>query len=166
MKVICVGGWACDDWLWERHTGRLRALLPDTEVEVTCLPAWGNFVFKEAMHFDLAVGHSLGLMWLLDHDQVSFERLVSIAGFTRFVSGEDFPGSPDRAAATQDEDEFHSHIARPESRPVGWPDRALSRMQSGLAVDPGPVLADFFENAGAADDVQHVEADVEILGRG
>ena len=167
MKILCASGWACGEWLWERHTERLSALLPDTDIEVTCLAAYEEAGSVES-HFDLAIGHSLGLLWLLDADQLSFDRVVSIAGFTRFVSGDDFSASPDPDIAIQDDDDFHAHIARADSGPVGWPDRVLERMERGLAIDSANVLADFFENAGAADSASQAtsNANVKTLERG
>ncbi len=167
MNIICVGGWACGNWLWERHSRRLRELMPGQTLKVTCVPACDDVAALESgNHFDLAIGHSLGLLWLLDSEQVSFDRLVSIGGFTRFTCAEDFPASPGEQTTAAADEEFHRHIAAADAKPVGWPDRVLARMQRGLAINPGQVLADFFKNAGAPDLVPQVEPDMEWLDRG
>jgi pimeloyl-[acyl-carrier protein] methyl ester esterase len=79
-------------------------------------------------HFDIAIGHSAGLTWLLQGQDVSFDRVVSIAGFTRFCRGSGFE--------------------------EGWDSRVIARMQRQLVADPAAVLGDFWQTASAEGDRQ------------
>lgn len=73
--------------------------------------------------YDLAVGHSAGLLWLLC-GPLPANRLVSIAGFSRFWRDENF---------------LH-----------GWDGRILKRMRRNLGEDVAAVLKDFHQQASSA----------------
>jgi len=70
----------------------------------------------------VAVGHSLGLLWLLKEKPLAWDRLVSINGFSRFTKAEDFP--------------------------YGVAPRLLDRMIAKLADDPEAVFLDFMGRCG------------------
>jgi len=70
----------------------------------------------------VAVGHSLGLLWLLKEKPVTWDRLISINGFPRFTKAEDFP--------------------------EGVAPRLLERMIARLSDAPEAVTADFLKRCG------------------
>ena len=126
MRILMVHGWAFGPWIWRPMNGRLRDLLTISELELSCVDL-GFFGDTELEfgHFDLAIGHSLGLLWLLQSSRVSFDRLISINGFTRFSAAEDFQ--------------------------CGWPHRIIQRMRKRLAQDAESVSANFIEKSGATE---------------
>jgi pimeloyl-[acyl-carrier protein] methyl ester esterase len=86
MHFVFVHGWGFSATLWRGVVGLLRTsevtLVDLGFIAGGALPA--NIWPKDA----IAVGHSLGLLWLLhragDAGSVSFRALVSIQGFDRF----------------------------------------------------------------------------------
>ena len=145
MKILCVHGWACRPAVWGPMNRRLAELLSDRQPELVCadLGFYSDPVLPEG-HFDLAIGHSLGLLWLLDNRLVSFDRLISINGFTRFSAATDFQ--------------------------CGWPQRVLQRMQKQLARDSRMAISDFFEKSAATrfvgDEISVEHPDTERLNWG
>lgn len=125
MRILYVHGWACGPNIWKRTSQRLQALINGIDLEPTFADL-GFFTDPElpAGHFDLVIGHSLGVLWLLDCEHVTFDRIVSINGFTRFSASEDFQ--------------------------CGWPHRIVERMRKQLAKDANAVIADFMNNAAAS----------------
>ncbi|WP_199175700.1 alpha/beta fold hydrolase [Telmatospirillum siberiense] len=73
----------------------------------------------------IAVGHSYGLLWLLEKRPVAWQSLVSINGFPRFAAGGDFP--------------------------EGVPPRLLDRMIARFGEAPEAVYRDFMIRCGVAD---------------
>jgi len=120
MNILLVHGWSYDRHLWDGVAARLsdhRLFCVDFgysgEPEFPDLPA------DEPL---LAVGHSLGALWLLTQERYAWTRLLFINGFPRFTE------APDYAPAVAP--------------------RALARMQTQLAKDPARVLADFHARCG------------------
>ncbi len=120
MRILQVHGWALGPWIWQSMNRRLQALLPGESLELTVadLGFFGDLQLPEGK-FDLAIGHSFGLLWLLETPRISFDRLISINGFTRFSPATDFQ--------------------------AGWPVRVLQRMRKQLAVDSRIALQQFWE---------------------
>ena len=113
-SVVFVHGWGYGPALWEG----VRALLPDAPAEAVDLGFFGAPHLPEpGAHFRVAVGHSLGALWLLSRAPFRFDRLVSLGGFPRFAADE---GSPSAV-----------------------PPRTLERMRKRFAESPAAVLADF-----------------------
>ena len=85
MKALFVHGWGCGPEIWNPLVQCLSQSPDNRLSETTCLNL-GFFGPSEipAGHFDLAVGHSFGFLWLLEQQQLTFDRIVSINGFTRF----------------------------------------------------------------------------------
>lgn len=90
----------------------------------------------------VAVGHSLGLLWLLHERPMAWDRLIAINGFSRFSAANDFPD--------------------------GVPSRLLRRMSARLSSHPDQVRGDFLERCGLPTDQHPVwnEADAPILADG
>ena len=83
MHFVFVHGWGFNAGVW----AEMAALLPDSAITLIDL---GFVAGGPASHEDwpddaIAVGHSLGLMWLLKEGNGSFKGLVSIQGFDRFT---------------------------------------------------------------------------------
>ncbi|MEO5364199.1 MAG: hypothetical protein H7838_11340 [Magnetococcus sp. DMHC-8] len=122
--LLLVHGWGLGPGLWHA----LRRALPDWP----CLALDLGFFGRPRLAVPtgqpvLAVGHSLGFLWLLHHlEQAPWRRdcvgLVSLAGFARFARAPDFP-----------------HGVAP---------RLLARMQQRLPDDTGGVLRDFCQQSG------------------
>jgi len=127
VKILCVHGWAFSPEMWGPLNQRLREMLspadPDAgglSIVSADLGFFGSTDIPSG-HYDLAIGHSFGLLWLLDTNRVSCDRLVSINGFTRFAAEADFQ--------------------------CGWPHRILRRMRKGLANDAAQVIGEFLSNS-------------------
>ena len=142
MRILCVHGWAFGPAMWQAMNGRLVGLMDDDALEIECadLGFYGESHLPSG-HFDLAIGHSFGLLWLLDSGLAKFDRLVAVNGFTRFAATEDFQ--------------------------CGWPHRIIQRMRKGLASSADTVIAEFLKNSGLDQDavasVSGGQPDVERL---
>ena len=142
MRILCVHGWAFGPAMWQAMNGRLVGLMDDDALEIECadLGFYGESHLPSG-HFDLAIGHSFGLLWLLDSGLAKFDRLVAVNGFTRFAATEDFQ--------------------------CGWPHRIIQRMRKGLASSADAVIAEFLKNSGLDQDavasVSGGQPDVERL---
>ncbi len=130
IRVLLVHGWAGSPELWSRFAARLADRVESARVEFTTTGP--GYFFRERMgeidskeapggHFDIAIGHSGGVCGLFDFDSVTLDRIVSIAGFTRFRRGMDFP--------------------------EGVGARVLERMLPRVEREPGEVLDAFWKNA-------------------
>ncbi len=118
--LVYIHGWGLDATLWQ---GLRRALPGDDgialdlgfrgEPNVSPLPEGRRVI---------AVGHSLGVLWLLMRRPFAWERLVSINGFPRFTEAEGFAPAVPR--------------------------RLLERMISRFGVSPDAVTADFLKRCG------------------
>jgi pimeloyl-[acyl-carrier protein] methyl ester esterase len=87
--LLMLHGWGYDRHFWQGLREKLAAwhsVVWDLgfcgERMTPSLPA-GEIV---------AIGHSYGLIWLLQHRPVAWRRLIGINGFTRFAADGDFPG--------------------------------------------------------------------------
>ncbi|HJN22378.1 MAG TPA: alpha/beta fold hydrolase [Rhodospirillales bacterium] len=89
----------------------------------------------------VAVGHSLGLLWLLHERPFPWRGLIGINGFPRFAQTGDFP--------------------------EGVPARILDRMAARLKHSPLRVVEDFLARSGVLKAwTAEGEPDAETLGRG
>lgn len=116
--VLLVHGWGLDPAFFTplaETLGGMRVLRrgPVFDGSIEPAPASGPLV---------AVGHSLGLLWLLHERPMAWNRLIAINGFTRFCAASDFPD--------------------------GVPPRLLRRMSARLAGHPDLVRRDFLERCG------------------
>ncbi len=86
MHVVFVHGWGFNAGIWTE----LSARLPEAEITLVDLGfVEGGPESHAASDADwpedaIAVGHSLGLLWLLKEGKGRFKALVSIQGFDRF----------------------------------------------------------------------------------
>ena len=139
--LVLVHGWGFDASVWIP----LREALNGVETIAFDLGFYGR-PRRPALPGDggrplVAVGHSLGLLWLLHERPFAWRGLVGINGFPRFAAAADFP--------------------------EGVPARILDRMAAGLSRSPLRVVEDFLARSGdrkawAADG----EPDAAALGRG
>jgi pimeloyl-[acyl-carrier protein] methyl ester esterase len=87
MDLVLLHGWGFDRHFWDPLAERLadfRVIAWDlgfTGATDKPVPAAGA----------VAIGHSYGLLWLLQHRPFAWRKLVSINGFTRFAEAGDFP---------------------------------------------------------------------------
>lgn len=159
--VVLVHGWGFDAGVWES----VRPLLDGLSVRTLDLGFFGAPDLQWPVEpVDLAVGHSMGVLWLLTEGRGRWRRLASVNGFPRFTAAPDFPaGTPPRmvqrmAARLADDaagvlDAFRARCgAGPAERP---PDGA--RLAWGLDLlstgDGRPVPADTAALAGEADPI-------------
>lgn len=117
MKIVLVHGWGFTPAFWEPVRSRLTS-----ETLVLDLGFFG--AEDRPIPADepvLAVGHSLGLMWLLTQAILpAGSRIIGINGFTRFGRADTFP--------------------------MGVSPRVLERMLTALQKDPHAVLRQFLTN--------------------
>lgn len=119
MQIVLVHGWGFTPAMWQPVRDRLgqSAVTPDLGFfgsADTNLPSGQPL---------LAIGHSLGLLWLLTQTSLPEGSIVlGINGFTRFTRANDFSS--------------------------GVPPRVLNRMMKGLEQEAVPVLRQFRENCG------------------
>lgn len=127
MKILLVHGWAFAPWMWQGLIERLQDLMGDSDIQFSAIDL--GFLGQPSLpmkgHFDLAIGHSFGLLWLLESNLVTFQRLISVNGFTRFSADSDFQ--------------------------CGWPHRVIQRMRKQLAVESETVIAGFMEKSAATE---------------
>ena len=127
IRILFVHGWASNAEIWSRCTDRLKQMVHPTKVNCVFVDRgyFGDPVIEVPEdHFDLAVGHSAGLSWLMSQPGASCDKLVSIGGFTRFCSGNDFA--------------------------AGWHTRIVDRMSRQLVLSSPTVIEDFWEKASTA----------------
>ncbi len=124
VKVLFVHGWASSAAIWSRCAEQLEQMLQPVTLDCDVVDR-GYFGDRckefPRGHFDLAVGHSTGLSWLISQQHASFDKLVSICGFTRFCSGEGFA--------------------------AGWSPGIVERMCRQLAKSPNSVVGNFWQKA-------------------
>ncbi|MEO5349836.1 MAG: hypothetical protein H7836_09330 [Magnetococcus sp. YQC-3] len=122
--LLLVHGWGLGPGVWRG----VRRLLPGWRCHVLDLGFFGTPQLQVPAGVPLlAVGHSLGFLWLLHHLERAEWRqacvgLVSIAGFSRFSRGDDFPS--------------------------GVAPRVLARMRQRLPEDGSGVLQAFCRQGG------------------
>ncbi|SOD96670.1 alpha/beta fold hydrolase [Caenispirillum bisanense] len=118
--VLLVHGWGFDAGVWDAVRPRLDGL----SVRALDLGFFGPpDLALPAEPVDLAVGHSMGVLWLLTEGRGRWRRLASVNGFPRFTAAADFP--------------------------EGTPPRMVQRMAARLADDPAGVLDAFRVRCGA-----------------
>lgn len=168
--VVLVHGWGFDAGVWDG----VRPLLDGLRVRTLDLGFFGAPDLEwPAEPVDLAVGHSMGVLWLLTEGRGRWRRLASVNGFPRFTAAPEFPaGTPPRmvqrmAARLADDavgvlDAFRARCgagpaerAPDAGRLAGAPDAA--RLAWGLDLlstgDGRPVPADTVALAGEADPI-------------
>ncbi|MBB5371980.1 alpha/beta fold hydrolase [Acidocella aromatica] len=113
--LLLVHGWGFDASFWD---GLRACFTPEDTL------AWDLGFFGQPAQPApppgrkvLAVGHSLGLLWLLHQRPLGWDGLAGINGFTRFAKAGDFP--------------------------AGISPRVLERMLSRLATAPAEVVSEF-----------------------
>lgn len=119
--MLLVHGWALTSAIWQPLARRLEARNPDYRFQRM---DFGYFGPQErvAGHFEIAVGHSLGLLWLLEQTHITFDKIVSLAGFTRFYRDRQFK--------------------------CGVPSRLLTKMQADLQADMPSLIQKFLQECG------------------
>lgn len=157
--LLLVHGWGFDADFWTPLRDRLTGI----ETAVHDLGFRGRPAAPEATDRPIiAIGHSLGFLWLAHTSPVSWTAWISINGFTRFAQAEDFePGVPtrllDRMAAKFERDattvtaDFLARCGSPD-RPgrldeprlaagLGWLGKWDARAALARDAAPGQVLA-------------------------
>lgn len=120
-RVVLVHGWSFDARMWDG----VAAHLADVDCARVDLGFFGAPLLP-ALPADraiVAVGHSLGVAWLLTQAPFAFQALVSVNGFARFLEAPDYA---------------------PAVRPA-----ALARLRRQFQRHPRQALADFRSAAGA-----------------
>jgi len=87
MHLIFLHGWGFDRHFWDP----LMARLEDFDRVAWDLGFTGAPDMPPPPAGAIAVGHSLGVLWLLRNRPFAWRKLVAINGFTRFAAGDDFP---------------------------------------------------------------------------
>jgi pimeloyl-[acyl-carrier protein] methyl ester esterase len=121
-KILLVHGWASEVSIWDPLVESVAAENgPDSfDFERVDLGYFSRSAPPvQSGDYELAIGHSAGLQWLLQNRQVRCKAVLSVCGFTRFVCGDDFA--------------------------AGWPRRILDRMARQLGKDPGLCVREFHE---------------------
>ncbi|MBF0439472.1 MAG: hypothetical protein HQL93_10175 [Magnetococcales bacterium] len=123
-RLLFVHGWGCGAGVWRP----LLRFLPEIEADILDLGFFGrpNLTIP-TQHPFIAVGHSLGFLWLLNQlDNEIFAKqclgLISINGFSRFSFSHDFPH--------------------------GIASRILKRMTLRLTTEPVEVIREFGRQSG------------------
>lgn len=120
MKLVFVHGWGFDASLWRD----LCAALPDFETETVDLGFFGHPRDVKPNGEDvIAVGHSLGFLWLLHERPFDWRALISVAGIPRFTKAPDYR--------------------------FGVDSRLLEATAARFAADPSETLGDFLARCGA-----------------
>ncbi len=141
-RLILVHGWGFDAAVWRP----LERALGGLETEVVDLGFFGcpRMPSLDGSRPLVAVGHSLGFLWLLRERPFPWRALVSIAGMPRFTRGP-----------------HYRHGVEP---------RVLRRMMVRFACDPTATWRDFLARCGHADEAagegRASEMDVDRLGEG
>ena len=95
--ILMLHGWGYDRHFWQP----LREKLKDWHSVVWDLGFFGEKSMPSLPDGDIvAIGHSYGLIWLLQHRPIKWRKLIGINGFTRFTTVDGFAGvDPDQLAA-------------------------------------------------------------------
>jgi pimeloyl-[acyl-carrier protein] methyl ester esterase len=136
--LVLVHGWGFDAEVWRPFRRALGGLATET----VDLGFFGRPLTPalEGRGPVVAVGHSLGFLWLLREHPFAWRALVSIAGMPRFTRAKDF-----------------SHGVAP---------RLVARMAARFAVEPAATLAEFRARCGCANGARVRAMDVGRLGEG
>lgn len=117
--ILFVHGWGYDAGFWDP----LRQALGDAPSAALDLGHFGAADMTIPKDVTLLVGHSLGFLWLARQRALDRLPLVGINAFPRFLEAQDYA---------------------PAIAP-----RVLDRMRRRVRTDPGGVLAEFWQRAGA-----------------
>ncbi len=120
-RLVMVHGWGFEPGFWQG----LRNALPELECGAVDLGYYGppcGPAFPPDRPL-IAVGHSMGVLWLLKTRPFPWHGLISINGFPRFAEEEDFKPAV--------------------------PLRVIERMIRRLAADPAGVVEEFRHRCGA-----------------
>lgn len=123
LRVLLASGWATPNAIWSPTQLRLERLCAPIPVEWYFLDDVDSV--DDSKRWDLAAGHSAGLLRLLMLPWLTARAVVSISGFTRFCQGADFE--------------------------AGWHPRIVQRMIRQLTEDPSRVLTDFWAKGHATE---------------
>jgi pimeloyl-[acyl-carrier protein] methyl ester esterase len=137
-SLVLVHGWGFDAEVWEPFRRALGGLATET----VDLGFFGR-PLRPALKGRgpvVAVGHSLGFLWLLSQRPFPWRALVSVAGMPRFTRAGDFS--------------------------EGVAPRLVARMAARFAVEPAATLEDFRARCGCADGAPAEGMDVGRLGEG
>lgn len=135
-RFLFVHGWGFDQNFWELTRKSMGAHEGDSL-------DFGYFG-KEELDYDwsrpfIAVGHSLGFLWLLRQPLDACIRLISINGFSRFFADPDWS--------------------------LGVPQRVTKRMRLALRIDPEKTLHQFYDRLKISDFSQK-QYNISALDRG
>lgn len=122
-RLVFVHGWGFDSGVW----GPIRDSLSDIESETVDLGFFGTpaAVTENRERPVIAVGHSLGFLWLLHERPFAWRALVSIGGMPRFAKAGDY-----------------GHGVGP---------RVIDAMIARFNAAPAETLAEFLRRSGCAD---------------
>lgn len=135
MILVLAHGWGFDAGFW----GPLRRCLPEFESVAIDLGFTGRpFIPTVPAGRLVAVGHSLGLPWLL-RQSWPFARVVAINGFARFTKTPEYPHGTHR--------------------------RVLERMRARLLEEPEAVYREFLRRCGICNAAAEA-LDVQALATG
>lgn len=136
MKLVFVHGWGFDASVWRD----VRAGLPEFDCDSVDLGFFGKPRAAQPNGEDvIAVGHSLGFLWLLHERPFPWRALVSVSGMPRFTKAPDYRFGVDA--------------------------RLLEATRTRFAQAPAETLADFLTRCGATG-VNGSRADVTRLDEG
>ncbi len=129
MTLVFVHGWTFDAGFWDP----LRAELDGLATAAIDLGFRGEQLEIPKLRPPLiAIGHSLGFLWLLHERPFAWTKLIAVNGFPRFVEGDGF--SPAVPAST------------------------VERMIDGMDKDPGAVVRDFLALCGGGEPADDLNA--------
>ena len=87
MTLVFVHGWAFDAGFWDPLLAELDGL-PSAVINLEFRGSEPQFPKLEGPL--VAIGHSLGFLWLLHERPFAWNKLIAINGFPRFVEGDGF----------------------------------------------------------------------------
>ncbi|MFD2207117.1 alpha/beta fold hydrolase [Kiloniella antarctica] len=94
MRVLFVHGWGNSTEIWDAVVENLQT---DVEYVLADFGFFGMKKMPDPGYYDIVVGHSLGVLWLLSQNKITWEKLISICGFSKYSTGGSFPeGVPNR----------------------------------------------------------------------
>ncbi|MEL0106866.1 MAG: alpha/beta fold hydrolase [Rhodospirillales bacterium] len=134
--IVFVHGWGFDAHLWD---GICSALADFQTVTVDLGFRGGGTKMPEKISSPvIAVGHSLGFMWLLKNKPFPWQKLVSINGFSKFLAADDFPSGLDA--------------------------RILSVMTDQCRKNAPAVVTDFLKTCGQSEAVETLDHEALVQG--
>lgn len=136
QTIVFVHGWGFDARIWDQLRAHLSEIpsvaldlgFRDSKSKMPEIPA-GEII---------AVGHSLGFLWLLKNRPFAWRKIVSVNGFSKFLSADDFPSGLDA--------------------------RILNAMIKHCKQDAPAVVVDFFKNCGHDEKLEAFNQDKLVAG--